>query len=104
MTNGLDHGERIPIPPPPLLPATFLSRYLSYMYSGTSLTRNSTTLGPYSRPMPRFLGGSEGGGRFLMGKVPLYTISGGGHGDPGCANDRVCDLLNPEIHARLDRG
>jgi hypothetical protein len=39
-----------------------------------------------------------------MGKVPLYTISGGGHGDPGCANDRVCDLLNPEIHARLDRG
>ena len=28
-------------------------------------------LGPYRRPMPRVLGGSEGGGRFLMGEVPL---------------------------------
>ena len=27
-------------------------------------------LGPYLRPMPRVLGGSWGGGRFLMGKVP----------------------------------
>ena len=30
-------------------------------YRGTSLIRNSTPLGPYSRPMPRVLGGSAGG-------------------------------------------
>ena len=30
-----------------------------------------TPLGPYRRPMPRVLGGSQGGGRFLMGEVPL---------------------------------
>ena len=29
-------------------------------------------LGTYRRPMPRVLGGSWGGGRFLMGEVPLY--------------------------------
>ena len=58
--------------------------------------------------MPKFLGGSEGGGRFLMGKVPLYTrvplytISGGGDRGPRYA-ERVCDLPNPEIQARLDR-
>jgi len=28
-------------------------------------------LGPYRRPMPRVLGGSQGGGRFLMSEVPL---------------------------------
>ena len=27
-------------------------------------------LGPYRRPVPRVLGGSWGGGRFLMGEVP----------------------------------
>ena len=41
-------------------------------YRGTSLTRKRTPLGPYRRPMPRVLGGSEGVGRFLMSKVPLY--------------------------------
>ena len=30
-----------------------------------------TPLGPYSRPMPRVVGGSQGGGRFFMGEVPL---------------------------------
>jgi len=28
---------------------------------------------PNRRPMPRVLGGSWGGGRFLMSEVPLYT-------------------------------
>ena len=30
-------------------------------------------LGLYRRPMPWILGGSQGGGRFLMGEVPLYA-------------------------------
>ena len=34
--------------------------------------RNRTTVGPYRRPMPRVLCWSEGGGRFLMGEVPLH--------------------------------
>ena len=38
---------------------------------GTSLTRKRTPLGPYRRPMPRVLGGSQGVVRFLMGEVPL---------------------------------
>ena len=48
--------------------ATFL------LYRGTLLTRKRTTLGPYSRPMPRALWWSKGGGgRFLMSEVPLYS-------------------------------
>jgi len=41
-------------------------------YRGTSLIRKRTPLGPYRRPVPRVLGVSHGGGRFLMGEVPLY--------------------------------
>ena len=41
-------------------------------YWGTLLIRNSAPLGTYSRTMPRVLGGSWGGGLFLMGEVPLY--------------------------------
>jgi len=41
------------------------------VYRGTSLTRTCTPLGPYRGPMPRVLRGSWGGGRFLMGEVPL---------------------------------
>jgi hypothetical protein len=40
-------------------------------YRGTSLTIKRTPLRPYGRPMPRVLGGSLGGGSFLMGEVPL---------------------------------
>ena len=43
-------------------------RTLHIGYRGTS----PPPLGPYRRPMPRVLGGSEGGGRFLMGEIPLY--------------------------------
>ena len=41
------------------------------VYRGTSLTRTPPPLGPYHRPRPRVLGGSQGDGRFLMCKVPL---------------------------------
>ena len=41
------------------------------LYRGTSLMRMRTPLGPYRRPMRRVLGGSYGGGRFLMGEAPL---------------------------------
>ena len=47
------------------------------VYRGTSLSRNCTPLGPYRRPIPRVLGGSQGGGRFLMGEVPLYDEESG---------------------------
>ena len=40
-------------------------------YWGTSLTRKRTPPGPYRRPIPSVQGGSCGGGRFLMGQVPL---------------------------------
>jgi len=36
------------------------------IYKGTSLIRKRTPLGPYRRPMPRVLWGSQGGGRFPM--------------------------------------
>ena len=42
-------------------------------YRGTLVTGKRTPLGPYRRPMSRVLGGSRGGGRFLMGEVPLYS-------------------------------
>ena len=47
---------------------------LLVLYRGTSLTNECIPLGPYRRPMARVLGGSSGGGRFLMGEVPLYTL------------------------------
>ena len=33
--------------------------------------RKCSPLGPYRRPMPRVLGRSQGGGRFLMDEVTL---------------------------------
>ena len=49
--------------------------FLQARYRGTSLTRKLTTLGPYPRPMPRVLGGSWGGGHFLLGEVALYSCT-----------------------------
>ena len=37
--------------------------------------KERTPLGPYRQPMNRVLGGSEGGGHFLMGEVPLHLPS-----------------------------
>ena len=45
---------------------------LRMAYRGASLIRDRTPLGPYRRPVPRVLGGSYWGGRFLMSEVPLY--------------------------------
>ena len=45
------------------------------VYRGTSPIRKRTPLGPYRRTIPRALWGSWGGGRFLMGEVPLYTLN-----------------------------
>ena len=42
------------------------------MYRGTSLIKELTPLGPFCRPMPQVLGGSEGSGRFLISEAPLY--------------------------------
>ena len=44
-------------------------------YKGTSPIRKHPTLGPYLRPTPRVVGGSQGGGRFLMGEVPLHRVT-----------------------------
>ena len=40
-------------------------------YRGTLLIRNCLSLGPYSRPVPRALRWSLGGGHFFMREVPL---------------------------------
>ena len=45
------------------------------IYRGTVLIRNSPPLGSYSRNVPRVLGESWDGGRFLMSEVPLYDIT-----------------------------
>jgi hypothetical protein len=41
------------------------------LYRGTSLIRNRSPLGPYSRTIPRVIV-VLGGGQFLMSEVPLY--------------------------------
>jgi hypothetical protein len=41
------------------------------VYRGTSLARKHNPLGPFRRPMPRVLGGSQVGERCLMGEAPL---------------------------------
>ena len=40
-------------------------------YRSTSPERKRIPLGPYRRPTPRVRRGSEGGGPFIMGEVPL---------------------------------
>jgi hypothetical protein len=44
------------------------------LYRGSSLIRPPSPLGPYSRNTARVLRGSSGGGRFLMGEVPLLNL------------------------------
>ena len=45
--------------------ALLAARKLTGLYRATSLIRNSSALGPYSRPMSRALIKSWGGGSFL---------------------------------------
>ena len=44
------------------------------VHRGTSLVINRLSLSTYSRPMPRLLWRSYGGGRFTMREVPLYRF------------------------------
>jgi hypothetical protein len=60
--------------------ALHMSLLATYYGTGVPHLRKCTPLGPYRRPMPRVLGGSWGGGRFLTGEVPLYGIRRGGRG------------------------
>ena len=64
----------------PARPAAFdhtilRSRFWSLLKGsqGYHAHKKGTPLGSYHRPMPRVLGGAQGGGRFLMGEVPLYS-------------------------------
>ena len=43
-------------------------------YRDTSFIRKRLALGTYCRPMPRVLGGSEGGWRFFMGEGSMHRI------------------------------
>ena len=45
----------------------------AHLYTATSLIRNRHPVGPYSRAIPRVLGGSYGGAHFLMDEVPRHT-------------------------------
>ena len=59
-------------------------------YRGTSLMRKRIPLGPFRRPVPRVLCGSQGGGRFLMGEVPLYTHGPVASYEPVVTSQRRC--------------
>ena len=71
--------------------------HYSVEYRGTSLMiRKRSPLRPYRRPVPRVLGGSQGGGRFLMSEVTLYA---------GCdpaefrrVRDQICTTQGPELN------
>ena len=62
------------------MPATFsfsLSLYRVGMdLQGYLAHKNSASLGPYSRPMPKGLGWSLGGGLFPMSEAPLLSNHG----------------------------
>ena len=66
-------------------------------YRGTSLIRNRPTLAPYSRLMSRALWWSQGGWRFLMSEVPLYTCEQA----PGFASTPPRNREKCEWHGRL---
>ena len=77
---------QLELPFPGSLVSTFLAR-TPKPYRVTSLVRRRTPLqgvfahkklpplGPYSRPVPRVLGGSWGVERFRMSEVPLYRVT-----------------------------
>ena len=66
------------------------------MYRGTSPTRKRTLLGPYCRPMPRVLGGSQGGPRgqgvFLWARYPCTPKSCLSDPTPICKILQTCSL------------
>ena len=74
-------------------------------YRGTSLTRKRTLLGLYRRPMPRVLGGSLGGWRFLIGEVPLQegNFDSTEGGDPVQVGVGAPGRMPPTLTIRPDR-
>ena len=44
----------------------------TYLDRGTSLTRNTPFVGPFSRTIPRVMWWSQGRGLFLMSEAPLH--------------------------------
>ena len=52
------------------------------LYRGISRIRKHIPLAPYRRSMRRVAGGSKGGGRFLMGEVPLHSMAETRHDEP----------------------
>ena len=69
--GGLSHDEIEVDEIAVCFPSPILSWPSKCAYRGTSLIRKRTPIGPYHRPMPRVLGGSYGGGRFLVSDVLL---------------------------------
>ena len=60
-------------------PASTEFRLAVSHYRGTSLIRNRTRLGPYSRPMPGVLRGPMGVGVFLWARYPCTGSAFGGY-------------------------
>jgi hypothetical protein len=54
--------------------APIISTNTATMYRGTSLTRDSSHVGLYSRATPRALRWCKEGSAFLMSEVPLCAI------------------------------
>jgi len=67
--GGLDPRRPSHTPVRPLEEMTAVECVGVLHYKGTLLIRSRSPLGPYSRAIPRALGG----GRFVMSEVPLYN-------------------------------
>ena len=77
---------------------------MSSKYRGTSLIRNTSLLGPYSRTIPRLSWWSWGGGLFLMSEVPLYGKSTRGTKvslgpNSGVLRDQICTTYGPKVNS-----
>ena len=77
--------DQVTSPPPSV---TF-DQFQVFRVQGTSLLRKCNPLGPYCRPMSKLLGGSQGGGRFLMGEVPQHTSA---------VSRKIEELTSPSIY------
>jgi len=67
-------------------------------YRGTFLIRKRHPIGPYSRPVPRALWWSWGGGPFLMSEVPLYYTSSPSDKLPRVAGGNPYTIINLNNH------
>ena len=67
-------------------------------YRSASLAKKRTPLRPYRRHLPGFIGGSQGGRRFLMGEVPLYTHESLVPPDFWGLRDQICTTSGPQVN------